>query len=443
MDENQITSKLDTFFCGLDSGLNSLREVRSAYDREIAFDFNPLSIFNINENKVSEILAYFLDPEAKHGQKNTFLRTFLKMLNLGTDTAIQLLNQGKAVKVSPQDFTRKNRPIDVVVTFGDNEFVIGIENKVWGAEDQENQIKDYIEEIARRSGPPGMAKSSFDEITKAIQKDPKGWNFLMLYLSRDGSGPSELSIAQNSLKTYVDDKLFVIIPFNKSIEPAIIPMLKAFADEAKADNVRAFLKLMIKYFSNEFLGVKAMDENEFAIKYLKKHPEFFAEIPLVQRAHQAIVDEVHRAFHRLLRNQLAKSPRKIQIGSQDWPNTKSSKISYEMKMTPTYIQPEFEGYDVGVPLRKEKLTEEQARNLDAYLGQMKKLYPKLKTTEWWAAGWITLPVDTLGCDLAREVIVENAESAEKSGVIESRAKDWADYIVNFVDAVELSWPRDK
>ena len=248
MNQQPTEIQKDAFFSGLDSGLKSLREVRSAYDQEMAFDFDPLHIFNINENKVSEILAYFLNPKSKHGQKDAFIQTFLEFLDdLGV---VSLSDQvrGKSVSISTQYYTEGKRPIDIVITFGDNEFIIGIENKVWGAQDQPKQIQDYIEDIEKKA------------------KDEK--SFLMLYLSPYGEGPSKDSIPPEVVAKYKKDKRFQIVPFNQAEGLGIIPILVAFSEVAKADNVRSFLKLLIKYFYNEFIGVIMMDEEKYMLKYL-------------------------------------------------------------------------------------------------------------------------------------------------------------------------------
>jgi hypothetical protein len=288
MDNEPQEAQLDAFFSGLHSGLESLREVRSAFDEEIAFDFDPLQFFSINENTVSNMLAYFVNPKAKHGQKDAFLRIFLQMVKC--DAAIELLNYGKEVVVNTQARTGGGRPIDVVITFGANEFIIGIENKVWGAMDQEKQLEDYIEHIKKES----------------INK------FLMLYLSPYGEAPSPFSISNYEVDKYESDKKFRIIPFDQSEGVAVIPILKAFADESKADNVRTFLKLMIKYLSNYFLGVKTMDEDKFITKYLTNNPE---RMKLVLEMLSS-ADTIRQAILQIQINQIASEIEKSSLNMQ-------------------------------------------------------------------------------------------------------------------------------
>ncbi len=78
----QMTNKIDietqltTFFEGLRSGVSCMKELRKSYDRKMAFDFNLLNFFCPGENKTSEILAFFINPHAAHGQGDAFLKCF-------------------------------------------------------------------------------------------------------------------------------------------------------------------------------------------------------------------------------------------------------------------------------------------------------------------------------------------------------------------------------
>lgn len=267
--EKSVTDQLDSFFSGLEAGLNSLREVRETYDEEVAFDFNPLQLFQICENSVTGMLTYFLDPMAKHGQKDRLLRAFLQQI--GAQLALNLLDQSKAVKVSTQYFTTNGRPVDAVITFGDNDFIIGIENKVWGAVDQREQISDYIADIEQKA---------------------KGGEFQMLYLSNDGTPPSKESIDPQKLAEFEGRKRFKVIPFCGSVnECTILSILKALSDAARADSVRSFIKLMITYFEKHFSGGTTVDEQKFVDDYVKRHPEVIEHRVAIDAACDKIYEE--------------------------------------------------------------------------------------------------------------------------------------------------------
>ena len=59
------------------SRIDTHNEFKKEYDKQLAFDFSLFNFFSIGENKVSQILAYFLDEKQNHGQGNLFLNKFV------------------------------------------------------------------------------------------------------------------------------------------------------------------------------------------------------------------------------------------------------------------------------------------------------------------------------------------------------------------------------
>lgn len=90
------------------------------------------------ENVWSNILAFYLNPNAEHGFGDILLRTFLNIIrediNIGDE---------KAVKIHREYRTAKNNRIDIVVET--NNFVLGIENKVNAS--LYNDLNDYAHTI--------------------------------------------------------------------------------------------------------------------------------------------------------------------------------------------------------------------------------------------------------------------------------------------------------
>jgi hypothetical protein len=50
-DKGKTESELTAFFAGLDAGLKGLREIRSIYDEQVAFEFNSTSFFGQRRTK--------------------------------------------------------------------------------------------------------------------------------------------------------------------------------------------------------------------------------------------------------------------------------------------------------------------------------------------------------------------------------------------------------
>lgn len=245
----RLERKLESFFHGLNAGLKVLREVRSAYNESMAFEFNSLNFLEPNENKISEIIAFFLDPHEAHGQKNNFLRIFLNTV-LADSAQTELLLK-KTIKVTPQEYTSNGRPVDIVIQFGNNDYLIGIENKVFGAIDQDAQVRDYAADLKKRS-------------------ERSNGNFLILFLSREGERPSEKSISAGEIIKLGES--FKILRFNsKDAKDSIITLFREFEKVCMADNVRAFIKDFIKYLKIQFiLGENIMGENDFIKDFMSK-----------------------------------------------------------------------------------------------------------------------------------------------------------------------------
>lgn len=102
--------------------------------------FNSLQFFNIGETLHSLLLAFLLDPNASHGQKNLFLKEFLQMIGIE--------EPGKGHWV----VTAEKYRIDVLLRRTDPKSTIIIENKSNNAVDGRNQLYRYwYEQIYKKN----------------------------------------------------------------------------------------------------------------------------------------------------------------------------------------------------------------------------------------------------------------------------------------------------
>ncbi|MBN1988820.1 MAG: PD-(D/E)XK nuclease family protein [Bacteroidales bacterium] len=94
----------------------------------------------------SNIIADFLNPNAKHNCGNLFVLSFLKTIKVDKIDANASYNVSTEypIKVKGDD---TNRRIDILITWGDNAVII--ENKLNNAIDQPNQLQDYYNCIQR------------------------------------------------------------------------------------------------------------------------------------------------------------------------------------------------------------------------------------------------------------------------------------------------------
>lgn len=207
------------------SRLTSHREFLNLHSAELAPYFNVFDFITPNENRLSDIIAYFLDPKEGHGQGDVFLKSFLK--NMELQDKFTDLNK---VSIRREQSTEEYRRIDIVIEQKDV-FGIGIENKPW-AKDQENQLTDYIAHLR--------------------DKEYKN-NFTCVYLSNEGRDPSEESISTNTLKDVLKDEELKIVSFTQ-----IHKLVSEWRNICQADRVRGFLKDFESYIHHEFEGGSIM-----------------------------------------------------------------------------------------------------------------------------------------------------------------------------------------
>lgn len=233
-----MNTQLTTFYTVLKTKMTLTKEVRKQYGNILSPDFNMFDFWTIDENKTSEILAHFLNPEGTHHQKDTFLKLFIKHLNLDFQ-----YTEEDIITVECEHITHNNRRIDIVIRKNDREQIIGIENKIYHwTSDQEGQVKDYINYLGK------------------ITKD----NYCLLYLSPAGKEIAETSITKEDYENYTNlNKLKAI-----SYEEDIIALIHLFALHCESDRVRYFLLEFEKKLKELFIGENYMDESKMITNYI-------------------------------------------------------------------------------------------------------------------------------------------------------------------------------
>lgn len=200
--------------------------VRKKINRYLAMDFNVFFLFPINENTISDIIAFLLDPEASHGQGYLFLKLFLEVLKEKNEVlnkkleTFEICNTHPEVWVIREKATYTGRSIDIFVKLPG--FVIGIENKPW-AKEQDKQLTDY-----------------YEFLEKAKEKD-----HLLIYL--DGYGRESKTIGEEKEFLKKEGK-FLELSYNKFLKP----WLKRCYSVCKAEKVKIFLKDFINWLEVKF-----------------------------------------------------------------------------------------------------------------------------------------------------------------------------------------------
>ncbi|HHW43585.1 MAG TPA: PD-(D/E)XK nuclease family protein [Desulfotomaculum sp.] len=217
--KTELETKMGNFLSGLGFRLEIFRTAKKKLDVYLASDFNVFDLIAPDENRLSDIIADLLDPAGKHGQGNTFLIEFLKIIGCET---IDNIDKCKIKREEIAYYLSKpGRRIDITIDF--NNFGIGIENKPW-AEEQKDQIKDYCRHLESK------------------YKD----KFCLIYLSGNGNKPQ--SIRSGEWQNLEQQGKAKAISYPHKFKE----WLESCYKECKSEKIRWFLQDFVNYVERNF-----------------------------------------------------------------------------------------------------------------------------------------------------------------------------------------------
>lgn len=221
------------YYSILHTKVQFVKNVKSEFSKSLASDFNSLDFWNINENKVSEILTFFLNPTNSHGQDDLYLNIFIKKFE--TSFSFENLSDVDAIVEKRTD---SNRRIDIFIANKKTGDIIAIENKIYEkTKDQFKQIDDYLD---------------------FLNKYSKNQNFTLFYLAPKNKQISEWSFNEEDfIKKYKNDCLRFI-----NYEDDVIPLIHLFAINTENERVRAFLLDFERKLKNLYMGNSDINETE-------------------------------------------------------------------------------------------------------------------------------------------------------------------------------------
>ena len=212
---------LRAFFAGLAPAISVAVEAQRRLDRVAATKFSVFHYFKENENLVSGIFADLLRPDGSHGQGTAFLRLFLEEIDRGEASGIRKIScygPLEQCSVYTEYPTDRGRRIDIVLKL--RNMWIGVENKPWAFE-QRDQLQDYLEFLQR-------------------WRDDQA---CVLYLSGDGT----------DAQTIKDKDQYLTIPYGGAKNgPSVAHWVVECSRHCEAENVRSFLKDLLKYIERRF-----------------------------------------------------------------------------------------------------------------------------------------------------------------------------------------------
>lgn len=265
-------ANIETFFEKVKFKNELQSKLNEVYRKTLTLDFNPLDFVKWNENKVSEIIAFFLDPHASHAQEDLYLRMFVEYFDLSFH-----YSDYSKVRVILEESTDNNRRVDIVISYDNFKRVIGIENKIYPwTKDQPFQVADYI---------------------KHLKTYCKTGDYHLIYLAPLGKVLDQNSAGENYEEMLADGKLKLI-----NYEEHIIDLVHRFAMHTDNDRLRSFIKDFELKLINNFVGINMIEENEI-VKYIKDSEDnirtAFSVANNLNTVKEVLKKEYYRQMHEL------------------------------------------------------------------------------------------------------------------------------------------------
>lgn len=188
-------------------------------------DFNGFQILSPKETQISRFLGELLDENGSHLQGKLFQNLFFEKL-IKTKTPYKNSNKSDLYL----EYSIGNGQIDILLVF-DDKFAVAIENKPF-ANDQDEQIVRYCNFMKRKFGED---------------------NFLMIYLSANGSAPTEKSLTKED-KERLGNK-FSIISF-----PQIRIWLIACLQKLKEKKTTRLIRILEEF--TEYINLEFRKQND-------------------------------------------------------------------------------------------------------------------------------------------------------------------------------------
>jgi len=210
---------------------------------EYSEKFNIFKMMQIHTKELvhSNIIAYLLNPEGKHGVGNLFLEKFMLRIytlkrisgtSIELSEVVSLLNS--KVKVH-----RELDNMDIVVDFPDNKIVLVIENKIWHHE-RKDQIKDYQDKLPT--------------IYKNYHK------YIVIFLTPDGKEPVSADSDHKQTSVYISSYNHIL---------GIIEEIK----ENTTGDVRSFFNQFSVHLKEDIVG--DIEVIKLCLEIYRKYPKAY------------------------------------------------------------------------------------------------------------------------------------------------------------------------
>ncbi|MES2455756.1 MAG: PD-(D/E)XK nuclease family protein [Bacteroidota bacterium] len=378
---DQLT--LRSFLESIQAKVSAVDLIDGMYAKRLAVNFSSLNFVRWDENKVSELLAFFLDPNANHQQGDIFLKLFIEHFDIYFP-----YSDISKIRVKVEETTLAKRRVDIVISYDNNKRVIGIENKIYyWTKDQDNQLADYVTYLSTMSNNE---------------------DYHLFYLAPKSKVLSQQSIGKEQLKELVDSKKLIMINY----EDDIIPLLKKFAMHAENERVRIFLTDFELRLKQEYLGNEQITGNTMISNYIKQNTENLKMAFFVHRN----INQVKEDLKKDLQLQMDELAEELNI---EYNSQHHHFIVPEMKNFYIKFSFEFGGLIYGI-VKTPEFFKENYGKLDC-ISLKEYLQVKFNTSPWWPIYLLKYPKIEVQEELWQDILSGKFKNFMRDFILQIRA----------------------
>jgi hypothetical protein len=234
------------------------QRAKALYADRFAPDFNYCDFIDFDELKISQLIAWLLNPKASHGQRGLFLHLFARRLRL--DWTVKECEEAE-VRVEAPAYGERKRRIDILIK--GKGLAIGVENKLMGAGDQKDQVADYL---------------SYLKTASSKEAPP-----CLIYLTRTGEKPSDYSISADKVDQFLHESQLHLWGFSHrtavenngrpTVLNYIFDWLADCRNASKAERISVFINELLRALTTHIEGISDMTEHNQIIEEATKSPE--------------------------------------------------------------------------------------------------------------------------------------------------------------------------
>ncbi len=234
-------SDINNFYNQSDKQLKQLEEERRKYAKKSAPWFNPIDFWSVDERKITEVLAFLLDPNANHGQGDRYLRHFIKKYGLDTFT----YTRRDKIEVRCNLPTNEGKRIDIVIYKNSFEVAIAIVNREGAnSHKMQHELEHYSNYLWNRTGD----------------------DYCLIYMTPKVKAVSTKSLSNEERRELERSKKFKHLAYDEHL----IDCIADFGEMTESERVKLFLKDFEKTMRKKYMGERDMEAKESMVDLINK-----------------------------------------------------------------------------------------------------------------------------------------------------------------------------